>query len=265
MNTQHEVANQSTIIKAAYPNWFYTGLYGSQNYNCSWAGSDVDTKSILGLSFSQLIQRKDVNNSVATIPGSTENLADVKDVHSMFGNFLKSNINFLEILCTDFFTYDPALRTEVMQMRSMVNQCAYYNMKQLIHATVGQFRMKCAALEKPFESKLPLIEKYGYDPKQLASAYRLLMTTPRLIDQLPFKQAIDLTEYSSTIVGIKSNPPSLEAARASVAEWTETMNEYIDLADLMDNLYESPLAQLQQLEEDIYRILLRREIIKEEL
>lgn len=255
MRAQRLFIEQTKLIRNTHPNWIYTGLYGSQNYNCDWARSDVDTKSIVGLSFSELVQRKDINKTHKT-DGTTENLADVKDVHSMFHNFKKSNINFLEILCTDFIGYKECVEKEIMKLRSMVDQCAYYNVPQLIHATVGQFRMKAHALEKPFESKLPLIELYGYDPKQLASAVRLGWTTENLIQFMPFKKAIDLTRYRDIIIGLKANPVSLEEARDIIARWTAFMDEQLEkVKDFSEELYPDPADELQTLEEDIYKKL----------
>lgn len=252
---------QAKIVKHEHGNWIYTGVYGSQNYKCDWSGSDVDTKSIVGLSFSELIQRKDINRSIETLFCSTDNLADVKDVHSMFGNFLKSNINFLEILCTDYYLFDNELKIQIDKMRSLVDQCAYYNMKQLVHATVGQFRMKCAALEKPFESKLSMIERYGYDPKQLSSAVRLVHTLRNLVQGMPLKKAIDLGPSKEAIVTIKAAPPSLEYARWLVAEMTEYMNSQIKAVEECPNSgFINPSEELQTLEEDIYKFLLSRNL-----
>lgn len=246
---------QVALVQNKYRNWIYTGVYGSQNYNCDWAGSDIDTKSIVGLSFSELVQRKDINKSIKT-GETTDNLADVKDVHSMFHNFKKSNINFLEILCTDTYYSHSRLEAEINKMRSLVDQCAYHNMSQLIHATVGQFRMKCAALEKPFESKLPMIEKYGYDPKQLSSAVRLGWTTENLMQFMPFKKAIDLTRYKDIIIGLKADPVPLEEARDIVARWTTFMNEQLEkVKDFSEDLYPDPTDELLTLEESIYKKL----------
>lgn len=256
-----DLSQQTAAVRNKYDNWIYTGVYGSQNYKCDWAGSDVDTKSIVGLSFQELVQRKDINKSIETIPGSTDNLADVKDIHSMFGNFLKSNINFLEILCTEHYFRDRGLEVQIDKMRSLADQCTYYNMKQLVHATVGQFRMKCAALEKPFESKLMMIERYGYDPKQLSSAVRLVCTLKRLLNIIPLKQAINLEDDKEAIISIKANPPSLDYARSLVTEMTEYMDAQIDaVKDAPSVGFTSPSEELQTLEEDIYRILLSRHL-----
>ena len=53
---------------------------------------------------------------------------------------------------------------QVVGGRDLIAGC---NVKKMIHAAVGMSEQKYVAMEKRFESKIPLIEKYGYDRKLL--------------------------------------------------------------------------------------------------
>ena len=76
-------------------------LQGSQNYGLSYEGSDIDTKSIILPSFRDLcLNKKEFSTTHVRKNGSH---LDIKDIRGMFACFLKSNINFLEIIFTDYY------------------------------------------------------------------------------------------------------------------------------------------------------------------
>lgn len=60
--------------------YFYIGLYGSQNYNLDNKNSDVDAKAIVVPSFDELIRFKGESKSFSFGDG----ILDVKDVRLMF-------------------------------------------------------------------------------------------------------------------------------------------------------------------------------------
>lgn len=76
-------------------------LQGSQNYDLDYEGSDIDTKAIVLPTFEQIVfNTKPVSTTL--ILENDEHI-DVKDIRIMFSCFKKQNINFLEILFTDYF------------------------------------------------------------------------------------------------------------------------------------------------------------------
>lgn len=93
-------------FKKVYPNreLFALCLQGSQNYGLDLYTdeykSDIDTKAIVIPSFEEIILNKKPI-STTHIMENNEHI-DVKDIRLMFDNFKKQNINFLEILFTDF-------------------------------------------------------------------------------------------------------------------------------------------------------------------
>ena len=84
----------------------------------------------------------------------------------------------------------------------------------MIHTAVGMSEQKYVAMEKRFESKIPLIDKYGYDPKQLASMLRLEYFCEYYLENSNFEKAIHPEGLSrDTILSVKAAPPSLAVAR----------------------------------------------------
>ena len=79
-------------------------LYGSQNYNTDLPTSDVDTKAIYIPTLQELAFDKPVSVELELPNGEH---CEVKDIREMIKNFKKQNINFVEILFTDFAIINP--------------------------------------------------------------------------------------------------------------------------------------------------------------
>lgn len=96
------------------------GFTGSQNYNLDNENSDVDAKAIVVSSFNDLLKFQGESKEFSFGDG----LLDVKDVRLMFEQFLKMNLNFLEILFTDDFVYNTFYEKEVLELRDMAEDIA---------------------------------------------------------------------------------------------------------------------------------------------
>lgn len=81
--------------------WFVLCLQGSQNYGMSDENSDIDSKMLLIPSLDDLVLNKPAINHTLEMPDNQEHV-DCKDVRDYFKIFRKSNINFVEILFTDY-------------------------------------------------------------------------------------------------------------------------------------------------------------------
>ena len=79
-------------------------LYGSQNYNTDLPTSDVDSKAIYIPTLQELAFDKPVSVELELPNGEH---CEVKDIREMIKNFKKQNINFVEILFTDFAIINP--------------------------------------------------------------------------------------------------------------------------------------------------------------
>lgn len=75
-------------------------LYGSQNYNLHTEESDVDTKAIYIPTLEELAFEKPISKELVLPNGEH---CEVKDIREIVKNFKKQNINFVELLFTDYF------------------------------------------------------------------------------------------------------------------------------------------------------------------
>ncbi len=139
-------------------------LQGSQNYDLDYEGSDVDTKLIVVPSFKDIcLNRKPV--STTHVRENNEHI-DWKDVRKYVEEFRKQNLNFLEILFTDFYIINPMYEAEWNRLVEAREFIARMNPFRAVKSMKGIAHDKYVAMEKPFPSKIAIIEKYGYDGKQ---------------------------------------------------------------------------------------------------
>lgn len=190
VNIEDKLTDHMNLTKEHFDNnFFYIGLYGSQNYGLASEQSDVDTKCIVIPTDKEVILGKKQVNCELTDP-SDNSICTVKDIRSMFDNFYKGNINFTEILFTDYFRYNLFFDTEVIKLRNNRELIAKRDIYNLIKMAQGMAKQKFIAFDKPFESKIPLIEKYGYDPKQLHHIVRLFYFIADILDGSTFEEAL---------------------------------------------------------------------------
>ena len=83
-------------------------VQGSQNYNLDTYDenykSDVDTKAIILPSFEDFVKgRKPISET--HVRENNEHI-DLKDIRVMFDTFKKQNVNFVEILFSDYYIAD---------------------------------------------------------------------------------------------------------------------------------------------------------------
>ena len=83
-------------------------LYGSQNYNLDTPTSDWDTKAIIVPTFDEVLFDRPLSKEidVQRIEGEWEH-CEVKDIREMVNMFKKQNINFIEILYTQYKWINP--------------------------------------------------------------------------------------------------------------------------------------------------------------
>lgn len=108
-------------------------LYGSQNYKVDTPASDVDTYAILGLSFSELYQKKSYSLECKV----DDAISNVKDINSMVYNIKKSNINFLETLFTPYKRINREYGELFDELYKNGERIALSNKNQLIRASCG--------------------------------------------------------------------------------------------------------------------------------
>lgn len=197
-------------------------LQGSQNYNNDINDrdyqSDIDTKAIVLPSFDDFAKcRSEVSSSLSVLGEKS----DVKDIRIMFQNFKKMNINFLEILFTEWKIINPKYEKEVKELLDNAENIASYNKKALFNSIIGMSKQKLVALKHSYPSTLEKIEKFGYDPKQLAHILRLNFFIKKLIAGKTFRECLDEKENKKFLKKIKKGKLSLEEAEILAQEIDE--------------------------------------------
>ena len=112
-------------------------LFGSQNYNFSTPVSDIDAQAIYVPTYEEMVNLKEPISKVYET--ETGNIV-IKDIRLMWKMWKKQNINFVEILFTDYYLTNSDY-TELWDMiRAYNEKIARYNPLYTVNSIVGQCR-----------------------------------------------------------------------------------------------------------------------------
>lgn len=186
-------------------------LQGSQNYHLDYEGSDIDTKAIIIPTLKDIVlNKKPVSTTL--ILESTEHI-DVKDIRIMFDSFKKQNINFIEILFTEYQIINPKYQKIFQLILDNNEKIAHYNNYASVNCMCGMIMEKHKAMEHPYPTLIDKIEKYGYDPKQLHHIIRVHEFLSRYIAGVPYKECLIPTDPEHLIKVKAEAIYGLEVAR----------------------------------------------------
>ena len=163
-------------------------LQGSQNYELDYEGSDVDTKLIVVPNFKDIcLNRKPIST---THVRENDEHTDWKDIRLYMETFRKQNLNFLEILFTDFYIINPMYRAEWDRLVEAREFIARMNEFRAVKSMKGIAMEKYHAMEHDYPSKVDIIRKYGYDGKQVSHLDRVDDYLERYIAGEPYKDCL---------------------------------------------------------------------------
>lgn len=146
-------------------------LQGSQNYGLDYEGSDIDTKCIVLPTLEDLIFNRKPVSTTHVLPN--EEHLDLKDVRLYFQTFRKQNLNFMEILFTEYKIVNPTYEPMWNRLIENNEQIARYNPVGAVKTMKGIAMEKYHAMEHRYPSKVDIIDKWGYDGKQLHHLIRV--------------------------------------------------------------------------------------------
>lgn len=152
--------------------WFVICLQGSQNYGLADKESDIDSKLLILPSFEDIVLNTKPISHTLEMPDNQEHV-DVKDTREYFKIFRKSNINFVEILFTDYWIVNPKYTDLWLELRSRAEELARINPYAAVSCMKGMASEKRHALCHNYPSRIDYINKFGYDPKQLSHLWRI--------------------------------------------------------------------------------------------
>lgn len=146
-------------------------LQGSQNYGLDYEGSDIDTKCFLVPTLEDIIFNKKPI-STTHIRANEEHI-DFKDIRFFLTTVRKQNLNFMEILFTKYKIINPTYEPIWNRLIKNNEQIAHYNPVGAVKTMKGIAMEKYHALEHRYPSKVDIIDKWGYDGKQLSHLIRV--------------------------------------------------------------------------------------------
>ena len=202
-------------------------LQGSQNYGLDLMTSDVDTKLIVIPTFKDIAMNKKPV-STTHIRDNEEHI-DFKDVRLYMETFRKQNLNFLEILFTNYKIINPLYEKEWDKLIAAREKIARMNPYRAIKSMKGIAMEKYHAMEHPYPSKLQLIEDHGYDGKQVHHLLRVEDYIQRYINGESYETCLTPTHGKRPrMMEYKMQEIPLDIARI---EAEAAINHVIEIAD----------------------------------
>ena len=230
---------------------------GSQNYGLDYEDSDFDTKCITVPTFKEIALNKKAL-STTHVRGNNEHI-DLKDIRLYIQTFRKQNLNFLEILFTPYY---------VCPMNNFINfsnewgklidnreKIAHMNPLRGFSSMKGIAAEKYHALEHHYPSRMHMIEKFGYDPKQLHHLLRIDEFMKRFYNGESYEDCL-ISDYPDYLIDIKKGLFDLDKARdIANTTMTEIENLYNKAKNTLNNKEDKEMVEL--LEDVSYNIMKR--------
>lgn len=126
-------------------------LQGSQNYKLDTEQSDIDTKAIVLPTFEDIVLNKKPM-SCTHVMDNGEHI-DIKDIRLMFNEFRKQNINFVEILFTEYKVIDEYYEDRLLPLFYYKEEIARYNPLAALKCAVGQAKCRFKEIQNEFDYK----------------------------------------------------------------------------------------------------------------
>ena len=261
-----QVERHSKEFKKVYPDkeLFAVCLQGSQNYNLDMYTdeykSDVDTKAIVIPSLEDIVLNKQPISTTHILPNN-EHL-DIKDIRLMFENFKKQNINFLEILFTNFACVNIKYKEEWNLLKENRELIAHYNINQALRCMAGMSMEKKKALCHPYPSLIDKIEKYGYDGKQLHHIIRMNNFIYGYGEGKTFEECLTYLPNKEEMLKAKLNKYTLEEALQLANDFDEDTKTLKDkYLKPQDEINKDALEILNKIQYNAIKKKLREEVM----
>lgn len=235
-------------------------LQGSQNYNLDTPTSDVDTKLITVPSFKDIAFN---NKPVSTthIRANDEHI-DFKDIRLYMETFRKQNLNFLEILFTQYKILNAVYADEWDKLINAREDIAHMNPVRAVKSMKGIASEKYFAMEHRYPSKIEIIDKYGYDGKQVHHLLRIEDYLRRYINGETYETIlIPSAEIRDHLLAYKLHEISLDIARKEAEESLSRINDMV--ADFCRNNIEKENSEVRALLDEVQFAIMKKSVQQE--
>lgn len=237
-------------------------LQGSQNYGLQIPTSDVDTKLIVTPTFDEVVLNKKPI-STTHVRANDEHI-DLKDIRLMLATFRKQNLNFVEILFTPYFIVNPTFADEWGRLQAQKEKIAHYSPYNAVKTMKGIAMEKYHAMEHEYPSKLEVLAKYGYDPKQLHHLLRVKEYLQRYINGESYEDCLR-PRNPEYLIAVKQGYFNLDEARiaadSAIANVTATADAFCEkVSKTFDTEVDALLDDVQY---NIVKTALKGEILSD--
>lgn len=222
-------------------------LQGSQNYGLQLPDSDVDTKLIVLPSF------KDI--ALASKPISTTHVrandehTDWKDIRLYMETFRKQNLNFLEILFTDYKIIHPDYKPYWDILVKNREGIARMNPYRAVKSMQGIAKEKYYAMEHRYPAKADIIDAYGYDGKQVHHLLRVDDYLERYIAGERYEDCLKPTP--------SKRPRMMDYKLLDKIPLEEAREEAKAVLAHVDAMAAEFCAEVEEKEDEVYRTMLQ--------
>ena len=235
------------------------GLQGSQNYGLQIENSDVDTKFVLAPTFKEIAMNKKPVST--THIRANEEHTDLKDVRLMLQTFKKQNMNFVELLFTNYLVINDLYQEQWSRLVREREVIARYSPYQAVKTMKGIAMEKYHAMEHEYPSKLEVLAKYSYDPKQLHHLLRVREFLEHYIAGESYESCLrprDPEYLKSVKKGLYNLDLARDVADATIKSVTETADAFTSAHECTCNPYAEEL--IDDVQYEIMKIAVEQEL-----
>ena len=253
-----------------HPNleWFALVIQGSQNYGLDIYTeeykSDIDTKMLVIPSLEDIVYNKKPVSTTYILPNNEH--TDIKDIRLYFDNFKKQNINFVEILFSNYYIINPKYQDLWDELIKNRENIAHYNYNQTLRCIAGMSMEKKKALCHPYPTIKEKIDKYGYDGKQLHHIIRMNDFIYAYTHNKLYKECLTYLPHKELMMKAKLNKFSLEEA-LELAEFFD--NQTKEMKDFYlkepEEINQDALNTLNKVQYEVIKRKIKTDIIQEEI
>lgn len=167
-------------------------LQGAQNYGVDTPASDVDTRLLILPSVEDMIFAKQPKSYTHIL--ANEEHIDVKDMRMFFETVRKQNLNFVEILFTEFAVINPNYSDAWAMIADNRELIAHYNRGRALATMLGQCKGKYNDMCKVSPAREAKIKKFGYDPKSFHHLLRIYEFMERYLAGESYASCLKVSE-----------------------------------------------------------------------
>lgn len=260
MNRLHE--HYKYLIENYDYKVIYLALQGSQNYELDVYDdeykSDIDTKAIIVPTLEDIVKNKKPVSETIVLPNNEH--IDVKDIRVMFDTFKKQNVNYIEILFTDYYILNAEYGEYIEDLLKNAELIAHLNYNQALKCMAGMSMEKLKALQHPYPTIVDKIEKYGYDPKQLHHILRMNDFIKKYVSGKTYKECL-IPNNKKYLIEIKKGKLCCDDAVKLANEVDKETHEI-----MQENLIKEDTINTEAIELlDNIKYLIIRKSLKEEV